>query len=176
MTGIVLVGIVSGWVVFIAYCGIKDSSAVLQGRNGTVAFNRSLGALSEASAASTVGQLRQAAARGSAGSIGSGRAILNHPRSSREAGRRRRRVMIGLAVIAAAALVSTLAIGAVGWVVHIAADLALLCFVTVAARQRHLSAENEMRAMLLNHGQPVAVAARSAAVAPAAAARPAAVR
>ena len=170
VTIFVLVGILSGWVVYFAWCGVKDSSAVVQGRNGTVAFNRSLGALSEASAGSA-GARRQAAVRQSAGSVGNGRAMLNHPRSSQEAGRRRRRIMIGLAVIAAAALVSAFAVGTVGWVVHFAADLMLLSFVAVVVHQRHRSAEHEMRAMLLNHGQPVA--AQSAAVVPA---RPAAVR
>ena len=165
MTILFLVGLLSAWAGYFVYCGIKDSGIVLHGRNGIAAFNRNLGALSEASTNTAGPRPTKQLPAGMQAANGS-RVLLNHPRSSQEAGRRRRNVMIGLIGVAVAALISTFAIGTVGLVIHFLADLALLGFASLAVHWRHRSAEHEMRTLLLNHGQPLAAAPHNPAVIP----------
>ncbi|MDE0268795.1 MAG: hypothetical protein OXI96_07155 [Acidimicrobiaceae bacterium] len=79
------------------------------------------------------------------------RLLLDLPRSSYEAGLRRRKIAMILTVISLVAFISIPATGVAGWTMLFTTNMLMLPLLCVSAHWRHRSAEQEMRSLILNH-------------------------
>ena len=149
MTLLFLILLVVGWLGYFFY-PFTDANVKWQGKNRTKAFTRHLRALSG-----------KKSEFDSSSSMNSKRLLLDQPRSSYEAGLRRRKIAITLTVISLAAFISVPATGVAGWTMLFIANILLLPLLCVSAHWRHRSAEQEMRSLILNHEPPTGTSAHT---------------
>lgn len=154
MTQIAVAMLACAWIGYFVYCLREGRSASPNRRNATRHFSRSLSALGE----SIVGAGRVPLARQDR--TPKPTVLLDKPRTAHEASRRRRQVLIGLVAAALASLIAAPYTGTVGWLIHLAVDVVLVCFLIVSMRRQHLSAEHEMRLLML-HGDRRAAQSRA---------------
>lgn len=139
MTLLFLILLVVVWLGYFFY-PFTDANVKWQGKNRTKAFTRHLSALSGKNSDFDFSS-----------SMNSKRLLLDLPRSSYEAGLRRRKIAITLTVISLVAFISIPATGVAGWTMLFTANMLMLPLLCVSAHWRHRSAEQEMRSLILNH-------------------------
>ncbi len=154
MTQIAVAMLACAWIGYFVYCLRDGRNASPNRRNATSHFSRSLSALGD----SIVGAGRVPLAR--QGRTPRPTVLPDKPRTAHEASRRRRQVLIGLVATAVLSLIVAPYTGTVGWLIHLAVDVVLVCFLVVSMRRQHLSAEHEMRLLML-HGDRRAAHSRA---------------
>ena len=139
MTLLFLILLVVVWLGYFFY-PFTDANVKWQGKNRTKAFTRHLSALSGKNSDFDFSS-----------SMNGKHLLLDLPRSSYEAGLRRRKIAMILTVISLVAFISIPATGVAGWTMLFTTNMLMLPLLCVSAHWRHRSAEQEMRSLILNH-------------------------
>ena len=152
MTFFFLAVLISAWLGYFFY-PIKDNKSDRQRRNKTAEFDRSLIALGGPSNGYAVPL---------ATDIGR-RVLFDQPRSSYEAGRRRRKVIIALSIISVGALASFPMFGLISLTVFLFAIVSLLGMICMSTHLKYRAAEKEIESLILSHDSDNSVGPQSAA-------------
>ena len=145
MTSIVLLVLVGAWAGYLFLWWKDARSAVPPGRNGISSFSRQLGSLGAGSARASR-PIGESLVR--AGDLG------RAPRTTDDAARRRREVLVVLGGLAVLSLAAVPFLGSMAMTLHIGFDLAFLAYGYGVIRRRHTSAEREIKVRMLYPDRP----------------------
>ena len=134
-TSIVLLVLAAGWCAYLAVWFKDARRAAARGNDAIRTFSSGMGTLGGSSSGSSA--------------LASLRAIELKPRSVGAAAQRRRQVLTVLGALAVVTFLAALVVGAVGVLVHLLADAALLGYAYAVVQRRNLHAEREMKVEML---------------------------
>jgi len=133
-TSIVLIVLAAGWGGYLIVWW-RDSRRVATGRSDRIrSFSSGMGTLG-GSTTPTV--------------TSGGSSATLAPRTAIEAARRRQQVLTLLAGFAIVTLLAAVALGALAWLVHFAADIVLAAYGYAVLQRRNLAAEREIKVQML---------------------------
>ena len=145
MTSIVLLVLVGAWAGYLFLWWKDARSSAPPGRNGISTFTRQLGTLGSGSAR---------AGRPIGESVMRAADLSRPPRTTTDAARRRRSVLVVLAGLAVMTLVAVPFLGSAAMTAHVVFDLVFLAYGYGVIRRRHLSAEREIKVRMLYPDRP----------------------
>lgn len=145
MTSIVLLVLVGAWAGYLFLWWKDARGAAPPGRNGIRSFSRQLGSLggtaSRPGSPAIESMIRAAD-------------LARSPRTTDDAARRRREVLLALGILAGLTLLAVPFVGGVAMTVHVLIDLVLVAYGYAVVRRRHVSAEREIKVRMLYPDRP----------------------
>ena len=145
MTSIVLLVLVGAWAGYLFLWWKDARSAAPPGRNGIRSFSRQLGSLGGSTASSSMPTLE---------SFVRTTDLSRAPRTTDDAARRRREVLLVLGALASMSLLAVPFFGGRAVLVHVLIDLTFLLYGYGVVRRRHVSAEREIKVSMLYPDRP----------------------
>ena len=145
MTSIVLLVLVGAWAGYLFLWWKDARSSAPPGRNGISSFSRQLGSLG-------AGPARGSRPMGE--SVMKAADLSRSPRTTNDAARRRREIMVVLGGLAILSLAAVPFLGSMSMTVHVVLDLVFLAYGYGVIRRRHLSAEREIKVRMLYPDRP----------------------